>query len=66
MLGGHICIEAINLVENDFHKKYNRDLKKKLKLEEEEKEKQKNIGIGAAIGLGVLGVVLALKQKFKS
>lgn len=53
-------------MENDFHKKYNRDLKKKLQAEEEEKEKQKNIGIGAALALGALGVVLALKKKFTS
>jgi len=66
LLGGHICIEAINLVDNDYYKKYHRDLKKKLRVEEEEKEKQKNLGIGAALALGALGFVLAFKKKFSS
>ena len=51
-------------MENDYYKKYYRELKKKLKAEEEEKEKQKNIGIGAALAIGALGVVLAFKKKF--
>jgi len=61
LLGGHICLEAIQLT-HFFYKDYFKKLKEKRKNEEEE-EKKRNMGVGALVAFGIFGALFAIKKK---
>jgi len=63
LLGGHICLEAIQLT-HFFYKDYFKKIKEKKKQEAEE-EKKKSIGIGALVAFGVFGAYMAIKKKLQ-
>lgn len=63
LLGGHICLEAINLVDKCYYKSFNQKLKEK-ERKEKEGEQNKAIAIGSALAIGVLGAFIAFKKKF--